>query len=394
MAARTAVARVRAYTPTTEPTFHAATQRGQRSWPLMRSRLRAVWCVACLTIAIVDAAVTPARAQASMPRISVRAGRLYAGSKPWRAWGLNWGVGTHEPLQDYFDHPTTAHLAVLRTELATAKHMGANSMRIYLQLAEVMVAPNQTRPSTLAALTRLLALAERDHIYLDITGDLVWQPLRAPAWYARLGWRARWQVQARFWRAVAKAAAPSDAVLCYELTSEPIVAQTAGYYYGDTAGRWFVQSVATSPASAADQVARAWTRLLVDAVHSADRRPVSIGLLPAMSGPFSPANVAGLLDLLIVHEYPTTGHAQAAVSMIRSFASHRKPLLLGETFTLNDDLATEGAFLAGAAPYLSGSFEFFDGRDPRRLRVGSIYDAVYQAGLAQFLALRHFLLTA
>jgi hypothetical protein len=132
----------------------------------------------------------------------------------------------------------------------------------------------------------LLRLAENERVYLDITGNLVWRPPRAPAWYERMPWKARWQVQARFWRAVAHAASTYPAVLLYELTSEPIVAQTAGYYYGR---RWcFVQSIATQPACNANAVARKWTDMMAAAVRSQDNRPVTIGLLPTTTGPFAP----------------------------------------------------------------------------------------------------------
>jgi hypothetical protein len=39
-------------------------------------------------------------------------------------------------------------------------------------------------------------------------------------------------------------------------------------------------------------------------------------------------------------------------------------VLLCETFMLEDDAATQWAFLTGAARYLVGAFEFVDGRDP------------------------------
>jgi hypothetical protein len=349
------------------------------------------WIVSGALVALA-AACWPVHEAAAMPRISVHGNRLYAGARPWRAWGMNWGLGDHAPVIAYFDNPSAANLALLRAELRIARGMGANSMRIYLQLGQVMATPTQPRRQTLTALQRLLALAQSDGIYLDITGDLVWRPSRAPAWYGRMGWRARWQVQARFWRAVARAAVSSPAVLCYELTSEPIVAQVPGYYYGRVGAWWFVQSIATAQSREADALARSWTRLLANAVRSEDDRPVGIGLLPFTSGPFAPANVADLLDMLVVHEYPTTGQAPAATSLIRSFAASDKPLLLGETFMLSDDAATQGVFLNGAAKYLAGAFEFFDGRDLARIQVRNTYDAVYRQSLAQFLALRHVLL--
>jgi hypothetical protein len=343
-------------------------------------------------VAFVLLAWTPSAGAAAMARISVHGDRLYAGAKPWRAWGMNWGVSNEAPIIAYFDHPTAANLAVLRTQLGTARSMGANSMRVYLQLGQVMATPTHPHKQTLVALQRLLALAHDDRVYLDITGDLVWRPSRAPQWYERLSWQARWRVQARFWKFVAHAAASSPAVLCYELSSEPTVAPTSGYYYGQIGNWWFVQSIATATGSRANSLARSWTRMLAAAVRSQDDRPVTIGLLPVTGGPFAPANIAGLLDMLIVHEYPTTGQAPAALSLIRSFAASHKPVLVGETFMLDDDAATQGAFLTGAARYITGAFEFFDGRDPATMAVHTIYDAIYKESLDQFMSLRPLLL--
>jgi hypothetical protein len=329
----------------------------------------------------------------ALPRMTVLGGELYAGDHPWHAWGMNWGVGDNEPVIEYFDNPTAANLAVLKTELRTARGLGANSMRIYLQLGQVMQTATSVRHRTLLALARLLALAQSDGVYLDITGDLVWRPDRAPRWYAQMPWPQRWKVQATFWRAVAHTASKYASVLCYELTSEPIVSQTPGYYYGQSDNWWFVQSIATSPAARADAIAREWTRLLANAVRSQDDRPITIGLLPLTSGPFAPANVAPLLDMLVIHEYPTTGETSQALSIVQDFSSFHLPVLLGETFMLDDDAATQQAFLTQSAPYLTGTFEFFDGRDPRTMPVQSIGDAVYKVGLDQFMALRRTLLT-
>ncbi len=92
--------------------------------------------------------------------------------------------------------------------------------------------------------------------------------------------------------------------------------------------------------------------------------------------------------MLVVHEYPTTGQVPQAIALIHEFAAFHKPVLLGETSILSDDAATQEAFLSRAAPDLSGAFEFFDGRDPRTIQATSVYDAVYQASLKQFIALR------
>jgi hypothetical protein len=326
-----------------------------------------------------------------MARINVRGRGLYAGTVPWRAWGMNWGIGDDAPVITYFDSPTSANLAVLTSQLCTAHLLGANSMRVYLELGQVMETPTQARPRTLAALRKLLTAAERQHIYLDITGNLVWRPKLAPAWYDRLPERSRWHVQANFWRAVAHTAARSPAVLCYELTSEPIVSEAPGYYMGDVGGWKFVQSIAVRRGRSGRTLARAWTRQLTAAVHSQDDRPVTIGLLPFPQAAFVPANIADLLDMLVVHEYPR-GKAAESVGVVRGFAALNKPVLLGETSHLLSDEPTQRAFLLGANRYLVGVFEFFDGRDPNHMTVSTIADAVYQRSLLQFIALRGALL--
>jgi hypothetical protein len=131
---------------------------------------------------------------------------------------------------------------------------------------------------------------------------------------------------------------------------------------------------------------------MASAVRAQDDRPVTIGLLPTTTGPFAPANIADLLDMLIVHDYPKTSQAPAAVTLIRTFAADHKPVLLGETSILNDDAATQDQFLTNAAPYLNGTFEFFNGQDPNTMQIHTIPDALYKVGVRQFEALRPLLL--
>jgi hypothetical protein len=338
------------------------------------------------------APVQPDPVEAPLARITVRGSELFAGEARWRIWGMNWGMGDHAPVIAYFDNPSSANLAVLTSELRTARALGVNSMRIFLELGQVMRTSMQARPETLAALGRLLAVAERQRIYLDITGNLVWRPARVPSWYDRLSEQSRWQAQANFWRAVAHTAASSPAVLCYELTSEPIISERPGYYLGDVGGWTFVQSIAVRRGRSARRLARSWTELLATAVRGQDDRPVTIGLLPTLNDGFVPENVADLLDMLVVHEYPQQGHADASIAVVRRFAYANKPVLLGETFPLRCDAAGLRRFLLGANRYLVGAFEFFDGRDPEQMSVSTGADALYQASLRQFVALRGVLL--
>lgn len=354
-------------------------------------RLLIAVVVPCLLIAA--AAAAEPRAE-RMPRISARDGLLHRGAEPWRAFGFNWGVGDRQPVLDFFDEPSRRRLAVLDSQLRTAGELGANSMRVYLEVGHVMCSPTSVRASTLRALKRLLAVAERHGIYLDITGNLVWRPVRAPAWYERLSERDRWDVQARFWRAVAGAADRSPAVLAYELTSEPIVGDdpATGYYLGEFGGFTFVQAIAFDNGRPGRAVARAWTRKLAAAVRSRDDRPVTIGLLPGRRGGFAPANVADLLDMVTIHVYPRAGAVDRSSDLMRYAAGFGKPVLLGETFMLYGDEATQESFLVESADYLSGgALSFYDGRTPETAGTATTRDALYGMNLRQFVDLRRVL---
>ena len=285
-----------------------------------------------------------------MPRITVSAGRLYAGSVPFRAWGFNWGTGDHMPTLTYLDNPTAENYQTVAAELQTAKNMGANSMRVYVELSQVMSGPTTVRQSTLTALQNLLSLAASDGIYLDITGDLVWRVNLSPAWYEQMSDGARWQVQAQFWHAVAHAAAASPAVLCYELTSEPVISDTGTRYSGQIGDWSFVQSMARGNGANDAALARAWTQTMAAAVRAEDNRPVTIGLLPTLAGAFAPGNVVPYLDLLTVHEYPQTGQAAAAVALVNAFAAYGKPVLLGETAPADGRRPHPAAVPAGRHP--------------------------------------------
>ncbi|PAW63888.1 MAG: hypothetical protein B9S38_16870, partial [Verrucomicrobiia bacterium Tous-C4TDCM] len=82
------------------------------------------------------------------------------------------------------------------------KALGANVVRIHLQLGKVMNTPDQPDPKTLARLVQLLDPAGEKGLYLDLTGLGCYHAKDVPAWYDALPEEKRWAVQARFWKAV------------------------------------------------------------------------------------------------------------------------------------------------------------------------------------------------
>jgi hypothetical protein len=193
-----------------------------------------------LVAAIAAVFLVPGQAHAA-PAVTTHDGRLWRGDERFQVYGYNYGPqawrwlcgcipptrGGPVPSFRYFDNPTVRGLGSISRDFARMRRYGANTARIHIELGHVMRTPTQPRVRTLRALADLLRVAQRRRVLLDITGNLVWRPERAPGWYNRLSDRARWAVQTRFWRSVAGVAAPSPAVLAYELTSEPVIIRDA-----------------------------------------------------------------------------------------------------------------------------------------------------------------------
>jgi hypothetical protein len=177
-------------------------------------------------------------------------------------------------------------------------------------------------------------------------------------------------------------------VLAYELTSEPVVHDSEHWYGGALDGYTFIQRIVRETAGRdPSELARSWIRLMTRSIRAHDRRHlIGIGLLP-LGGPFGPANVAGLLDVLLVHEYPEDGKANEAISLVREFAAHGKPVILGETAPLLSTPDTWCAFLNGSREFLDGWLFFYDGRTSGEVRATAA-DAWYAAAIEQFLSLR------
>src|SRR5690606_27926073 len=110
--------------------------------------------------------------------------------------------------------------------------LGANVVRVHLQLARFMETPHEANQKNLAQLAKLVELAEETRLYLNITGLGCYHKQDVPAWYDELGEQDRWQVQCRFWRAVAQVCRESPAIFCYDLMNEPIIGG------GENPGEW------------------------------------------------------------------------------------------------------------------------------------------------------------
>jgi hypothetical protein len=360
---------------------------------LRRGRLRLAMFVsgaaACLALSLGSPSAHGQRgddAATALPEVVRHGGDLFAAGERFRAWGFNYGIGERYPILSYFDRPTERRLQRVVADMREARVLGANTLRVYLEIKSFMKGPDQPRRRAFAALATLLDEAERLQVYLDLTGNLVWRT--PPPWYDALPEQDRWAVQARFWGEVARTAKSSPAVLVYELTSEPVVADGAEWYCGEMGGYTFVQRIVRDiDGRDPSQLARRWIQELTASIRAHDRRHlIGVGLLP-LGGPFGGANVADLLDVLLVHEYPEDGRTDEAIALVRDFAAAGKPVILGETAPLFGTTATWRSFLSGSRDLVDGYLFFYDGRMPRELGSADA-DVWYAAALDEFRRLR------
>jgi cellulase (glycosyl hydrolase family 5) len=270
------------------------------------------------------------------------------------AWGLNWGgPGAYRDI------------GLVRQRFAEMRALGANTVRVHLQFGDVMESPTRANPRQLAHIGAIVHSAEREGLYLDISGNEVWLPASAPAWYGRLGEADRWEAQATYWSEVARVCAPSPAVFCFDLLSEPIVGhgvQPGDWYAGHFGGYYFGQRISLDLAGRTrDEVARAWTSQLVEVIRAHDQRHlITVGMLPDMNASgFHAGAVAPELDFLSVHLYPRTGRAAESIELVKQLSAIGKPVLVEETYPLRADAPTVGRFIVATRPYAAGWLGFY-----------------------------------
>ena len=153
-------------------------------------------------------------------------------------------------------------------------------------------------PKEFKQLSRMLRLAEKTGLYLDITGLACYRPSDTPKWYDAMNEQQRWAAQSNFWSAVAATCAKSPAVFCYDLINEPIVpgskrepgAWPSGKLFGDYD---FVQFIALDPAGRKrEDIAVDWIRTMTAAIRAHDTNAlITVGLLPwSPNGDFCPGS--------------------------------------------------------------------------------------------------------
>jgi hypothetical protein len=331
-------------------------------------------------IAIFALAVAAPALAAEMDFIRVAADKrgfeLATSGRAFAPWGFNYDHDEEGRLiEDYWGRQWPK----IEEDFAEMKRLGANVVRIHLQFGKFMEAADKPNKAALDQLGRLLTLAEKTGLYLDLTGLGCYHKRDVPAWYDALGEGDRWAAQARFWEAVAERCSASPAVFCYDLMNEPVVPggpkKRDDWLGAAFAGKHFVQFITLDLAGRErPDVAKAWISRLTAAIRKRDRRHlITVGLVDwsldraGLTSGFVPDKVAAELDFVAVHIYPEKGKLDEALKTLKGFAVG-KPVVVEETFPLKCSAEELRRFMDEAADSSSGWIGFYWGKTPEECR--------------------------
>jgi cellulase (glycosyl hydrolase family 5) len=362
-----------------------------------------------LTVTVAQGVERQARAQASAaaPPPASKLGRVRPSedktyfvhirtNKRIVMWGFNYDRDEGgRLLEDYWKD----EWATVAEDFREMKGLGANVVRVHLQLARFMKDAKRSDDENLVRLGRLVKLAEELELYLDVTGLGCYHKKDVPGWYDALEEPARWDVQARFWRVVAGACKDSPAIFCYDLMNEPILAGGEGkkdWLPGPPlGGKYFVQRITNDSRGRTDkEIARDWVAKLAAAIRSVDdRHMITVGVIPwaqifkGAKPLFYAPEVCGPLDFVSVHFYPKAGNLDDDLAALKVY-DIGKPLVIEEIFPLSASYEETGTFIERSRAHVDGWISFYWGKTIGEYeKAGDVTGALVSGWLRRFRSL-------
>ena len=285
------------------------------------------------------------------------------------AWGFNYDHDEKGRLiEDYWG----SEWAKVERDFKEMKSLGANVVRIHLQVARFMKSADEPDHNNLLHLSRLIKLAESTGLYLDLTGLACYRKPDVPKWYSSLDEVHRWEAQCNFWKAIAGVCKNSPAIFCYDLMNEPIIGggdQKDDWLPGPPLGGFsYVQRLSIDVHGRSDkQIAKAWIAKLSAAVRSVDNRHlITVGVIPWVqvfkggSDLFYSAEVSGPLDFASIHFYPNAVPIEESLKYLRAYEIG-KPLVIEEIYPLNAGIDKTADFIKASRAEVDGYVSFYWG---------------------------------
>jgi len=318
-----------------------------------------------------------------------------ASGKRFVVWGANYDHDDAGRLiEDYWDK----EWATVVEDFGEIKALGANVVRVHLQLAKFMDTADRPNKANLARLGKLVRLTEESGLYLDLTGLGCYHKKDVPSWYDKLSEAERWNVQERFWQAVAGVCKASPAIFCYDLMNEPILpgekkpeTEWLAAAFGD---KYFFQRISLNlDGRTRDGVAKAWIKKLTTAIRKIDdRHMITVGVIPwahefkGAKPDFNAPGVGDPLDFVSVHMYPKKGDVEGSLAALKVYAVG-KPLVIEEIFPLSCSIEEAGEFIDGSRKHCDGWISFYWGKTiEENEKAGDIKGAIQAKWLRYFRA--------
>ena len=314
--------------------------------------------------------------------------------QPFVVWGVNYDHnGEGRLLDEYWqdDWDTVVE------DFQEIKALGANCVRIHLQIGVFLDAPDKANAESVQQLSKLVKLAETTGLYLDVTGLACYHKKNIPEWFDELDEQDRWAAQAFFWETIASACQSSPAIFCYDLMNEPILPgkePETEWLGGELGGKFFVQRISLdAKRRSREEIAAAWVNKMVGAIRKHDEHHlITVGVIPwvfVFGGGkpiFHNPTVAAKLDFVAVHFYPKADEVDKAIDALKAYEIG-KPLVIEEMFPLKCSKEELVDFVHQSSKHADGWISFYWGQTSEELRRKpntSIGEAITASWLDQF----------
>lgn len=304
---------------------------------------------------------------------------------PFIPWGFNYtNPQKIDLIEDKWDSESTWD--TISEDFGEMKSYTANVVRIHLQYNKFMAdefTPDQQAFEKLEGLTKI---AEKNDLYLLVTGLGAYRKSDAPEWYDNLSESARWETQALFWKNVANTIGNNNAVFAYDLMNEPVVSvgcddNNCDWLPGEgLAGFHFVQNITLDPAKERVPTLKKWIDSMTSAIRSEDQETlITVGMLP-----LGPLDIfAEDVDFISTHIYPQSGDLQASVDYVKDNQTD-KPFVIEEVYNLNCSIEELDSVLTAVEANTNGVVGHYFGQTIEELEKDSSTSATLHKNFIEF----------
>lgn len=330
-------------------------------------------------------------------------GALWINDTRFVPWGLNYDRTILDGKDLLLEE---APIAKVDRDLREARRIGANAVRVFLELSRFMPRYRELDESMFAFFDQVVQRARKYNLRLDVTGLSHIDAAAFPAWYNERSDEEVMAAERDFWEAMARRYAFEPSIFLFDLQNEPFIShgpaplKIVGCFTMREQRQFcyvnphFRQIAAPPPASASDEqkieyqqlrrkAARDWTKVMVESIRRHDSRHlITIGFLPSAAPVFSEGSpgfvipeLADLLDVIAIHLYPSRKAPretylefnQAWLEMALRYAGgFGKPVIVEEWAPLWSKGASSAPtqewfqrFLDASLPNASGWFTFY-----------------------------------